>query len=201
NLVSQVANALDAAHAKGLVHRDVKPGNVLVAAGDHAYLTDFGLTKRMSESRGMTETGMFVGTVDYIAPEQVEGRPLDARADVYALGCVTYELLSGEVPFPRDSDVAKIFAHVNDPPPVLEGVPQPLAAAVARAMAKSPEDRFPSAGDFGRAVAAGVEGRQHGDEGAVATGAAALRAAPTQLDRAPQPPPGAPPQRRWLRPA
>ena len=118
-LVSQVAAALDAAHARGLVHRDVKPGNILIAGDDHVYLTDFGLTKRIADSHGMTQTGMFVGTVDYIAPEQIEGRSVDARADVYALGCVAYELLSGKVPFPRDSEMAKLYAHVNDAPPVL----------------------------------------------------------------------------------
>jgi len=199
-LVFQVAEALDVAHARGLVHRDVKPENVLVTERDHVYLMDFGLTKRMSDSRGMTQAGMFVGTVDYIAPEQVEGRPLDARADVYALGCVTYELLSGEVPFPRDSDVAKILAHVNDPPPVLRGVPEPLAAAVQQAMAKRPEDRFSSAGDLGLAVVAGVQGRVHERDRAVATGPAAPRDALTEAAHVPEPPsagqpPASPPPR------
>jgi predicted Ser/Thr protein kinase len=173
-LVAQAADALDAAHARGLVHRDVKPGNILVDGSDHVYLTDFGLTKRSADTRGMTATGMFVGTVDYIAPEQVEGRRIDGRADIYALGCVLYELLSGTVPFPRDSDVAKIFAHVNDSPAPLTGIPPELAAAVARAMAKRPEDRFASAGDFGRAAVAGAEGRvEQGAARTVATGAAA----------------------------
>src|SRR5450755_440781 len=205
-LISQVADALDAAHAQGLVHRDVKPGNILVAAGEHVYLTDFGLTKKSSDSRGMTKTGMFVGIVDYIAPEQVEGRRVDARADVYALGCVTYEVLAGAVPFPRDSDIAKIFAHVNDTPPPLRDVPAPLAAAVMRAMAKRPEDRFQSAGDFGRAVIAGAVGRTDvGDDRTVATGAAAIAdpdaptviagLVPTELAVASGPPRGRP--RSW----
>ncbi len=212
NLVAQVADALDAAHARGLIHRDVKPGNIMVAEHDHVYLTDFGLTKRATESQGMTRTGMFVGTVDYIAPEQVEGRHVDARADIYALGCVTYQLLTGAVPFPRDSDLAKIFAHVNDPPPRLTGVPEPLAAAVERAMAKRPEDRFASAGDFGRAVVAGAAGRLvGGGERTVATGPAApadrqapTRVSPTRLAApAGTPPPTQAPrsQRRWLLPA
>jgi serine/threonine protein kinase len=142
-IIAQAAAALDAAHAQGLVHRDVKPGNILNTTDDHVYLTDFGLTKRTADSQGMTQAGMYVGTVDYIAPEQVEGKRVDARADVYALGCVTYEVLSGSIPFPRDSDVAKIFAHVNDPPPRLQGVPEPLADAVQRAMAKRPQTPAP----------------------------------------------------------
>ena len=158
-LIAQVGDALDAAHERGLVHRDIKPGNVLIDASDHVYLTDFGLTKRTDETKGMTATGMFVGTVDYIAPEQIEGRQIDRRADIYSLGCVLYEILSGTVPFPRDSDIPKIFAHVNDPPPRLQNVPPPLADVVERAMAKRPEDRFLSAGEFTRAalIAAGGE--------------------------------------------
>jgi len=173
-LVAQVADALDAAHARGLVHRDVKPGNVLVAANDHVYLTDFGITKRTADAAGLTKTGVFVGTLDYVAPEQIEGR-VDGRADVYALGCMTYQLLSGGVPFPRGSEIAKIFAHLNDPPPRLADVPAPLADAVQRAMAKSPGDRFLSAGEFGRAVMAGAAGRSEPIAGrAVATGAVAI---------------------------
>lgn len=177
-LIAQVADALDAAHARGLVHRDVKPGNVLVTASDHAYLTDFGITKRTADSVGLTKTGALVGTADYIAPEQIEGRSLDARADVYALGGVTYQLLSGRVPFPRESAVAKIFAHLKDPPPRLEDVPAPLADAVQRAMAKRPDDRFESAGDFGRAVIAGTA--EPGESGTVPSrGSTRTEPAPT----------------------
>lgn len=200
-LVAQAADALDAAHARGLVHRDVKPGNMLVAAGDHLYLTDFGLTKRTADSKGMTATGMFVGTVDYIAPEQIEGRDLDARADVYALGCVLYELLAGSVPFPRQSEIAKLFAHVNDPPPPLGGVPEPLAAAVSRAMAKRPADRFTSAGDLGRAALAGAEGRADDEIGrTVATGRAALIDQPNRPARGARRAPSAGPSAWRLEP-
>jgi tRNA A-37 threonylcarbamoyl transferase component Bud32 len=175
HLVSEVAAALDAAHAHGLVHRDVKPGNILVATSDHVYLTDFGLSKQISDTRGLTATGMFVGTLDYIAPEQIEGRRVDARTDIYALGCVLYELLAGVVPFPRDSELPKLYAHVHDRPAALVGVPAPLADAIARAMSKRPADRFQSAGDFGRAVVAGAAGRtDHGTGRAVAAGDAAI---------------------------
>ena len=181
-VVEQVADALDAAHAAGLVHRDVKPGNILLAGGDHVYLTDFGLTKRLSESRHVTRTGMLVGTVDYIAPEQALNRAIDARADIYALGCVTYHMLAGRVPFPRDSEIAKIYAHLNDSAAVLTGVPPPLAAAVARAMAKVPADRFHSAGDFSRAVTAGVSGQTDSStERTVARGKAAIIASQTPV--------------------
>jgi serine/threonine protein kinase len=139
-LLSQVASALDAAHARGLVHRDIKPGKVLIADSDHAYLTDFGLTKHLSaSSAGMTATGMWVGTLDYVAPEQVSGGTVDARSDVYSLGCVLFQMLTGRVPYERDSDVAKLWAHMHDPPPSLTEtkpeVPAALQAVVERAMA------------------------------------------------------------------
>ena len=121
-LVRQVADALDAAHAAGLVHRDVKPGNVLVAPGpdgEHAYVCDFGLARHVSSVGSLTGDRGFVGTVDYVAPEQIRGAGVDGRADVYALGCVLFECLAGERPFERDSELAVVFAHLNEPPPRL----------------------------------------------------------------------------------
>jgi serine/threonine protein kinase len=163
-IVTQTAAALDAAHASGLVHRDVKPANVLIAAASplRVYLTDFGLTKRTSSQSGLTKTGLFVGTVDYAAPEQIKGWPVDARADVYALGCVLFEMVAGQPPFRRENEYATMYAHTSDPPPALSsmaaGVSPALDAAVARALAKEPDDRFQSAGDFARAVAAAAAG-------------------------------------------
>src|SRR5215218_7882217 len=119
-LVSQVAAALDAAHARGLVHRDVKPANVLIEASgelEHALLTDFGLTKILQSDQKVTRTGTVVGTFDYTAPEQLDQREVDARTDVYALGCVLFQTLTGRVPFPRDSLAATLFAHLDSPPP------------------------------------------------------------------------------------
>ena len=161
-LFTQIGAALDAAHARGLVHRDVKPANVLVAPGDHVYLTDFGLTKRSESESALTQTGQFVGTYDYVAPEQIEGRRVDARTDVYALGCMLFHVLTGTVPFERPTDIAKLWAHVNDPPPRLAAVDPGLAdfqPVVDRAMEKEPEHRYASAGDLGRAVAAVSAGR------------------------------------------
>ena len=157
-IVAQVASALDAAHARGIVHRDVKPANVLLGANDHAYLTDFGLTKRVTSHTGSTRDGGWVGTLGYVAPEQIRGERLDARADVYALGCVLYHSLAGVPPYQRESDEATLWAHLNDDPPSLHDrapdVPASFDAVLARAMAKDPDDRFPSTGDLGRAALA-----------------------------------------------
>ena len=181
DIVGQVADALDSAHARGLVHRDVKPANVLLeptARGPHVYLSDFGLTKQVTSESNVTATGIFVGTLDYAAPEQFRGDPVDARTDVYALGCLAYHVLGGSVPFPRDSDMAKMYAHVHDPPPPLRehapSLPPAVDDVVGRAMAKEPEQRFPSAGDFARALSAAVVGAGVTiAERSVATGAAA----------------------------
>jgi DNA-binding beta-propeller fold protein YncE/predicted Ser/Thr protein kinase len=162
-IVAQVAWALEAAHARGLVHRDVKPANVLVTLGgdvEHVYLTDFGVTKRSASESRLTAAGEWVGTVDYVSPEQLRGDAVDARADVYALGCVLYEALTGRVPFPRDNELAKLWGHMSDRPTspgkVVADVPRRLAAVAERAMAKAPRARFATAGDFGRAALAAV---------------------------------------------
>jgi Protein kinase domain len=185
-LIAQVGNGLDAIHAAGLVHRDVKPANVLLsgqAGGEHAYITDFGVARNVATDSGLTQTGRFVGTLDYVAPEQISGGEVDARADVYALGCLLFKLLTGDVPFPGDSEAARLYAHLNEPPPApslrVEGVPMPLDDVAIRAMSKVPQDRYPSAGDLGRAAAAALHGEQPTvPERTVATGAAATREAP-----------------------
>ncbi len=181
DLVDKVAGALDAAHARGLVHRDVKPGNVLIEPGEgpeRVFLTDFGLSKRVGSDASLTGTGQWVGTLDYVAPEQIEGRAVDARVDVYALGCVLFQALTGRVPFERDSDAAKLWAHMSEPPPSVAGerpgVPQELDAVISRAMAKDPDERFPSAGDLARAAAAAIGATSPpAQERSVAQGAAA----------------------------
>ena len=177
-IVSQVARALDAAHARGIVHRDVKPANVLLGPNDHAYLTDFGLTKRVTSHTGSTRDGGWVGTLGYVAPEQIRGERLDARADVYALGAVLYHSLAGVPPYQRESDEATLWAHLHDDPPSLHdrapNVPASFDAVLARAMAKDPDDRFPSAGDLGRAaLAAAGQPVAPGPERVVAVGEAA----------------------------
>ncbi len=153
-LFTQVAAALDTAHTHGLVHRDVKPGNILVArsrdeAGEsHVYLTDFGLTKRSSSLSGLTTAGHFMGTIAYVAPEQIAGRSVDSRADVYAMGCILYEALAGVPPFQRDDDAAMLWAHMSDHPESLTSLrpelPAEIDGVLSRAMAKSPDERTPS---------------------------------------------------------
>jgi serine/threonine-protein kinase len=151
NILAQVAGALDAAHAHGLVHRDVKPGNVLVDI-DRAYLGDFGLTKRFDATGGMTGVGKIVGTVDYLAPEQIESSRVDGRTDLYALGCVVYECLSGRPPHEKDSDIAVLYAHVKEEPPplssVVMGVPESADDVMAKALAKEIDDRYSSCREF-----------------------------------------------------
>jgi serine/threonine protein kinase len=152
---AQVASALGAAHAAGLVHRDVKPANILLAANDHAYLTDFGLSKRLLAELDQTETGtgQLLGTLDYVTPEQIRGKPVGPYTDIYALGCVLFHSLTGRVPFPMQEREAKLWAHLSSPPPPLgPGVPDAFDEVVARAMAKEPEDRYASAEDLAAAA-------------------------------------------------
>ncbi len=190
HVVAQVAAALDAAHARGVVHRDVKPANVLLDADDHVYLTDFGLAKRIDSGSRQTRAGGWVGTLGYVAPEQIRGNGVDARTDVYALGCVLFHALTATSPFARDSDEATLWAHLNDAPPdaaaIVPGVPAASAAVVARALAKDPADRFPSAGDLGRAAlrAAGRPVPER-PERTVATGAASPSDEPTRTSPTP----------------
>jgi serine/threonine protein kinase len=180
-LIAQVGNGLDAIHAAGLVHRDVKPANVLLSGeqgAEHAYITDFGVARNVATQSGLTQTGRFVGTLDYVAPEQISGGESDARVDVYALGCLLYKLLVGEVPFPREGEAARLYAHLNDPPPApslyVPAVPMALDDVVIRAMSKLPGDRQLSAGDLGRAAEAALRGTTVSmPERTVATGAAA----------------------------
>ncbi|GAA5005601.1 serine/threonine-protein kinase [Streptomyces siamensis] len=209
---AQVASALDAAHEHDLVHRDVKPGNILVAPGtdsdhpEHVYLTDFGLTKKSLSLTGFTTVGEFVGTLDYVAPEQISGRPVDGRCDLYSLACVVYEMLAGGPPFIRDEDIALLWAHQYDQPPPLSerrpGAPPGLDDVLAKALAKVPEDRFDSCLEFVAAMraaaAAGATVGPHAPvpragtdrpEGGTESGSAALR----RPGPAPEPP-------AWARP-
>jgi serine/threonine protein kinase len=169
-LLAPVASALHAAHRRGLVHRDVKPANVLIARDDeegreHVYLTDFGIARHAEAAATtdatLTGTGAFVGTLDYMAPERIQGDSRgDARSDVYAFGCMLFQSLAGRVPYPRENDLAKLNAHLNDPfPSVGEergGVPAELDAVLRHATAKAPEGRFATAGELAQALARAV---------------------------------------------
>ena len=165
-LAQQVGEALDAAHAAGLVHRDVKPGNVLVAEGpdgEQAYVCDFGLARHVSSVGSLTGDRGFVGTVDYVAPEQIRGETVDGRVDVYALGCVLFECLAGERPFERESELSVVFAHLNEPPPRLTAARPGLSSAwdgvVARALAKEPASRYASCAALVGAAREALQGR------------------------------------------
>jgi predicted Ser/Thr protein kinase len=155
-IVSQVASALDAAHRLGLVHRDVKPGNILLDEHGNAYLSDFGLIKRTQVGTDLTKTGQFMGSIEYCAPEQIRGDEVDGRADVYSLACVLYECIAGRPPFKRDTEVATLYAHLEQDPPGLapdgSGPLRELDRAVTMAMAKRPSERYASAGEFARAA-------------------------------------------------
>ena len=165
-VISQVADGLDAAHARGLVHRDVKPANVLLESrgtGYHAYLTDFGLVKAVGATSGvLTQTGQWLGTPDYVAPEQIMGADVDARADVYALGCMLFHAVAGKPPFEREITVAKMYAHITDPPPSLTSVrpdaPPGLDAVIATALGKDPAERQASAGELAAAAEQALTG-------------------------------------------
>jgi DNA-binding beta-propeller fold protein YncE len=161
-IISQVSSALDAAHERGLVHRDVKPANMLLDASagsgrpDHVYLSDFGLSKGTLSASGLTGTGSFLGTVDYVSPEQIEGKPVDGRADQYALACAAFELLAGSPPFRREEAMAVIWAQVSQPAPALTSLrpdlPPAADAVLARALEKAPGDRWPNCREFADAL-------------------------------------------------
>jgi serine/threonine-protein kinase len=158
-IATQMASALDTAHAAGLVHRDVKPANILLE-GRHAWLTDFGLTKRLVSSADITAATDIVGTPDYLAPEQIEGHEIDGRVDQYALACVVHHCLAGTPPFERDSDLAVLQAHLKAPPPKITqprpDLPAALDHVLERAMDKDRGARFPTASDFAAALATAV---------------------------------------------
>ena len=191
-LTGQAARALDAAHRKGLVHRDVKPGNLLIERGsdeadpDHVYLADFGITKHAMSRSGLTSTGQFLGTIDYVAPEQIRGTSVTGQADQYSLGCVLYECLTGRVPFEKDLDAAIIWAHVEETPtmPTIlrPELPPEIDEVFGRVLAKRPDERYGSCREFVQAarMALGIFGP--GTESSIAFGT-----------MPPGPPAGAPP--------
>jgi hypothetical protein len=206
-VAAQVGSALDAAHARGLLHRDVKPANILLESGEPgappiAYLADFGLTKHLESRSGITASGQFVGTIDYMSPEQIEGREVDSRTDIYSLGCVIFESLAGGTPFRRETEVAVLWAHMREEPPPLTEVrpdlPQELDHVLAKAMAKAPEERYGSCrelvGALRRALGAVAVETYAGRTAANGGEAPATIAART----ATSPPPESAPRRRLL---
>ncbi len=202
-IVSQVASALDAAHACGLVHRDVKPGNILLGQtsrgdSDHVYLSDFGLSKHSLSPSTLTSTGQFLGTLDYISPEQIQGQPVDGRADQYALACTVAEMLTGTPPFRRDDSMALMWAQLEAEPPRLTqrrpDLPPAVDQVIATAMAKSPASRYPTCRDFVNALSAALAG---GREAGIARSGNGV--APVETARVPAQP--SPPDRPAAKPA
>ena len=201
SFVAQVAAALEAAHAKGLIHRDVKPANILIAPGagvegsDHVYLSDFGVAKNTGAA-GLTKTGLFVGTAEYASPEQIEGKELDGRADIYSLGCVAYEALTGAPTYEKDSEVAMMYAHLLEPPPKLSERRPDLGFAVdeviAKAVAKSRDDRYARPSEFALALRQAVRRqrarRARDDPRRQRPAAPAAPAAPAEKPAEPEPP-------------
>ena len=198
-ILKAVGDALDSAHDAGLIHRDVKPHNILVGVRDYPYLADFGITKAVNDT-GLTRTGQFMGSLDYIAPEQIRGEGATAASDIYALGAVLFECLTGAVPFPKDSEAAVLYAHVAEQPPTVSQrrpeLPEKLDEVIARGMAKEPEDRPTSAaalieeaeGCFGGSTAERINAEPPLQEPSPVS----IRPAPTRADTATAPDPGAP---------
>ncbi len=213
SIVAQLAAALDAAHGAGIIHRDIKPGNAIWNAAGALVLTDFGIAKSTITPGSHTQLGMVMGTPDYISPEQAQGRALTPASDIYSLGAVLYELLTGAVPFDSDTPMGVVMSHIQDPPPSLRArrpdLPPAVEAVVRRAMAKDPAERFRSAGELARSlaqawpasfvpVAGPAEPGIHDQATRAWTGAMAPRpAAPWQpAQPAPSPSPRAPSTRR-----
>ncbi|WP_157529687.1 serine/threonine-protein kinase, partial [Nocardia sp. NRRL S-836] len=197
-IVEQVASALDAAHADGLVHRDVKPSNILVTSGDFVYLVDFGIARSVSPSAtGLTASGSVVGTLDYMAPERFESGPVDGRADVYALACVLFTCLAGRRPFTADGTAAQIWAHMRETPPraspLNPAVPPALDDVIAKGMAKNPADRYVTAGALARAAAHALATSATPPGGQPAVGLPATPAGGPPGSAAPGTPPGGQP--------
>ena len=212
-IVDQVARGLDAAHAAGLVHRDVKPGNILVETrddGERAAICDFGLARHVSSPSSLTGDRGFVGTIDYVAPEQIDGGAIDGRADVYALGCVLFECLTGEKPFERESELAVVFAHLNEPPRRVSELrallPGGFDDVFRTALAKSPEDRYATCGALAAAARSALAGGREpprrrrrrlvlaGAGAAIAATVASLAVVYVHAPRAVSPPSAAAPQ-------
>ncbi len=206
SIATQVASGLEAAHREGLVHRDIKPANVLLIprrslkSQDHVYLSDFGLAKHSTSVSGLTSTGQFLGTVNYCAPEQAEGKPVDHRADIYALGCMLFECLTGRPPFKKEEDLAVVMAHIREQPPLVTdfepGIPPALAEVVAAMLAKSPDDRQQTCDELIEALAAAAPVGTPSVETITRSAVAAAAADPVSLppaSAAPSPSPSQPP--------